>query len=238
MGFGDRRSSNFSQKAANELKNKFFQKGLSLTPKTEQNLLGIPIPGQTTNRAPFLFMPQIPTFEGGSLTPGATIFPGKLGKAIQFIQNIVNLLQQFPLALEVPPTTVDYRYTKNKNVEPTMAGYVEWHWGEQVDTISASMSTGVFMNADTGLAEGPDRRVTFSYINYENLLRLYKNNGAFYDGFGKVMIFSGLFLINDIGIFNGYFIDFSVTETGNKPFNFNLTWTFKVKSVTHLFVNF
>lgn len=229
MSYNERRSRNTQLIGENQLKEKFLNvrgKGLSaLHPAEKSGFVGNFLP----NRSPFIFIPRIPSFAGPSLPGPASV--------IESIQRIYNILQQFPLALEVPPQSVSYNYDKRKNVEVTLSGYVEWHWGDNLDSIQANMTTGVFLNPQTGLADGPDRRASYSYINYENLLGIYQNNGAFYDSFGKVMLFSGLSLINDMGIFQGFFESFSVNEVATNPFNFKVSWAFKVEKVIHLFAD-
>lgn len=227
MAYNDRQQQNLAQRAQNEVLDKTLKRGESLLHPADRTLVSNV---NFKTRTPFLFLPQIARFEGLSNSAGT-------GNILEKIQQFLNVLQQFPLALDVPPSTVQYNYTKKKSERRTNAGWVEWHWGEQLDEISANGSTGAFINSETGLAEGPDRRASFSYVNYENLLRLYKNNGAIYDAFGKVMVFSGLFLVNDIGVFSGFFDQMSVRESGDQPYRFSLNWSFKVKSVIHFFTN-
>lgn len=225
MSFDNRQQQNLSQRASNEVLDKTLRKGPSLLhPKDKTLISNVDL----KSRTPFLFFPQISNFQAGTN-----------GSILSRVREFLNVLSQFPLSLEVPPQSISYEFVKQKSApERTLSGWVEWHWGEQIDTISAQMSTGAFINIETGLAEGPDRRASYSYINYENLIRLYKNNGAIYDDFGKVMLFSGLFLINDLGVFSGYFNNLNVTESGDQPFRFNVSWSFRVKSVIHFFTNF
>ena len=220
--FEERSGSNAAQQAENQFQDKILSKGLTLQNPRDAGLI---LPA----RAPWLFLPILSTFTTKS-SDGPT-------DLIDEIQRFLDLLEQLPLSLNVPPQTVSYRYAKSTTTQETLSGFVQWHWGDELDTVDVSAATGSFINKDTGLAVGRDRRATYSYVNFDNLLSLYRNNGAIYDSFGKVVVFNGLTMINDLGVYTGYFKNFSWTETSNAPYNLSFNFSFRVERVVHIFAD-
>ena len=116
----------------------------------------------------------------------------------------------------------------------TKGGWVEQHWGEEMDEISAAQSTGAFMNPVLGLTgEALLRRDSIGYDKFLDLVELYRNNGSVYDLSGKIL-FQGRIIINYASHlkskrFEGYFLNLSVNEIAEKPFAFELSWSFKVE---------
>jgi len=222
MAYNDRTDVNADQKIQNEIKVKSLKRGLTLLPSNESDFPPF--------RWPFMFIPVNVT------VPPYNELPSNIPQAFN---TLLSVLDKLPLVLEVPPESIDYTYRKKIQTVQTLAGWVEYHWGDELDIISARGSTGGFINLEAGMSEGIDRRVTFSYILYERLLSLYKNNGAIYsDANGRVSAFSGLRLINDFGIFTGYFNSFNVTESAERPYRFQIDWSFTVEKTLHLFITF
>lgn len=157
------------------------------------------------------------------------------------------------LAMHINPTTFDESFTKSKNIVPTYGGFVEFIWQDELDSISASASTGGFLNPNVGLTSGSDiekntlafqsssnigkvgRHNSIAWERQEDLLDVFHNNGMIYDGRGVPRIRGRIRCIYDRGIYTGHFESFDVTETDEKAFSFDLSWTFKVESVEYTF---
>lgn len=149
------------------------------------------------------------------------------------------------LALHTNPVSLTESMTKNKNIVMTYGGFVEFVWPDELDSISASHSTGAFLgpegliNGSDGLSvpsrKSPDAKKTIAWERFQDLLDLFRNNGIIYDGAGKPILRGQVLMIYDRGIFQGYFSTFSVTESDDAPFSMNLDWEFKVEKVIYKF---
>jgi hypothetical protein len=155
------------------------------------------------------------------------------------------------LAMHVNPGQLEEGFHKSKVVAMTRGGFVEWNWPDELDSLSASATTGAFLGPDTGLTSGSDgkgstitgstrrgsagRQGTMAWERQEDLLDLFHNNGAVYDGNGQPVIRGRVMLIYDRGIFLGHFTNFDVKETDDKAFSFQLDWEFKIEETIYSF---
>jgi hypothetical protein len=142
------------------------------------------------------------------------------------------------LVLHVNPTTMKFSYTKQIERIQTKGGYVEQHWGEGPGTMSLEMATGGFMRLYSGLSNitggpfamdlGGTRRETIAYDKYLDMLALFHSNGSVYDTEGNI-VFQGIIkVIFDEGVHLGWFNSFSVSESSQKPYQFDLSGEFQV----------
>jgi hypothetical protein len=138
------------------------------------------------------------------------------------------LLLPHALVLHVNPSSL--QESNNKKIEriQTRGGWVEQHWGDDLVELSASGSTGAFLNIYTGLASVLRQR-TIAWDRYRDLHDLYLNNAAVHDPSGAIVLQGHIMLIYDRGTYLGNFRSFEVEETDESPFTFNLNWTFKVE---------
>lgn len=148
------------------------------------------------------------------------------------------LPEGYKLVLHVNPRTMSINNEKTIERIQTKGGFVEQHWGEGARTIDFNMATGGFMRLYSGLSNitggtgsldvGGTRRETIAYDKYLDLLALFHSNGGIYDMTGK-LVFQGIIQITfDGGIFQGYFSGFSITESAEKPYAFEITTQFTV----------
>lgn len=134
----------------------------------------------------------------------------------------------FPyMVMHMNPSSWEESYTKLITRQATRGGFLEQHWGEELDSITASGSSGMFVSVASGLS-ALNRKATIGYRKYLDLVALYKNNGLVYDQRGNVVLKGGLNLHFDSNIYNGYFENLTVTESADNPYTFELSWTFKV----------
>lgn len=142
------------------------------------------------------------------------------------------------MVLHVNPKTMAFSYNKVIERMNTKGGFVEQHWGEGIDSIDFNIATGGFMRLYSGLSNvtgGPgayptegNRRETIAYDKYLDLLALFFNNGSIYDLNGKVVFQGALKVTFDGGIYIGWFSNFNVSETSQRPYQFELTANFTV----------
>lgn len=141
--------------------------------------------------------------------------------------NNRRLLLPHALVLHVNPSSFSENSTQRVERIQTRGGYVEQHWGEDLTELQASGSTGAFMNVRTGLASVV-RQNTIAWDRFQDLYDLYHNNGSLYDPSSTVVLQGNVMLMYDRGTYLGVFTSFSIEETADTPFVFNLSWNFKV----------
>jgi len=154
-------------------------------------------------------------------------------------------LYDVALALHINPNSVEERMSKVKNVTMTYGGFVEYHWPDELDSISASASTGAFIAPKVGLTSArpglsvsgyePGRSSTIAYERFQDLLDLFHSNGMVYDSKGIPAIRGRVICIYDRGVFGGFFSTFEVAEEEENPFQFKLNWEFKVERLIYKF---
>ncbi|MFA5732781.1 MAG: hypothetical protein WC934_12360, partial [Acidithiobacillus sp.] len=135
-----------------------------------------------------------------------------------------------PIQMYVNPQSMSKSLSQIKTTKRTIGGFVEYYWGEQLDTISCSASTGIFISKIKGLTI-VDRRRTSAFITFKKLLDMYKNNGATYDIDGIVRSVGTVKMLYDGETYNGYFVDFKYEESADKPFEITFDFTFKVRDL-------
>ena len=162
--------------------------------------------------------------------------PDRVPIVFGLMNPLGDIISDFMLTCQVNPSSFDERMTKKIERIQTKGGWVEQHWGEEMDEISASQSTGAFINVQSGLTgEAYYQRNTIAFDKFKDLLELYRNNGNVYDSTGDT-IFQGSVVINYATAeriekhYIGRFNNFTYNITVDKPWLYELTWTFKVHS--------
>jgi hypothetical protein len=179
---------------------------------------------------PYRPNPALKDVFGGGVNPN--------GKPFLFTvtePNSLNPLHNTVLALHCNPESVTETYTKSKSEVATYGGFIEWHWTDDLDNVSASGSSGAFFHNEYGLVGTSKRHETIAYERFRSLLDIFRMNGVVYDGAGKPMIRGRVVMIFDRGIFYGHFNSFDVDESVDNPFSFKLSWDFKVEKVINFF---
>jgi len=140
------------------------------------------------------------------------------------------------MVLHVNPQSMSFSYAKVIERIQTKGGFVEQHWGEGARAIDFSGVTGGFKRLYSGLSNvtgggydtGGTRRDTIAYDKYLDLLALFHNNGSVYDNTGEIA-FQGIIKMSfDGGVYYGWFQNFNVNESAERPYLFELTTTFTV----------
>lgn len=143
------------------------------------------------------------------------------------IEGLPESLRVPDLMMSINPKNLSSKYTQLINRKRTFGGFIEEHWGEQLDSLSASGETGSFFGP-LGLTNA-NRRDTEEYEKFEQLLSMYRNNGSIYDTRSGKIVAQGSIVMNyDSCIYDGYFDNFSVTDSADKPFSLSYNFSFKV----------
>lgn len=138
-----------------------------------------------------------------------------------------------PLPMLINPSSLERSSAKIITTQKTRNAWVEYHWGDELDTLSASGSTGSFVLPIAGLASGSktplSRNLTVSHLNFMNIFDIYRSNGAVYDDYGAIVRHGNIRMFYDLTQYVGYFTEFSYAESDQNPYRFNITFTFKVQ---------
>lgn len=174
---------------------------------------------------PILHEPGLPEYPHP-----ATKRRGRIPMAFQVTSPFSRLKALLPHALVLHVNPSSFQLTHQKVVEriQTRGGWVEQHWGDQLDEVRCEGSTGAFMNIYTGLASVLRQR-TIAWDRFRDLHDLYRNNGSVYDPSGSIVLQGQIMLMYDRGVYTGTFRTFEFEETADSPFAFRLSWAFKVE---------
>ncbi len=149
----------------------------------------------------------------------------------------IQRLESIPaLAFTVPPKEISLKMSKilfDGNL--TQGGFQIEHWGEALDVLSVSGSTGGFYSVvrQTGCGglNHQLRRGSRAFQEFMALVTAFKNNGYVYHTLsgngGQVNLPAALIQIQmGVHTFIGRFDEFSFTETEDKPFSLDYSFTF------------
>jgi len=137
-----------------------------------------------------------------------------------------------PLYMQINPHTFNQSFQKKIHRYTTFIAFIEEYWGDELDTISCSNSTGGFvLEPEDGIDHLTvcDRTKTISYFKFQDILDLYRNNGNVYDSTGRIVKKGNILLSFDVGVYYGYFENFNYTEDAESPYKFNFDFVFKVE---------
>lgn len=163
----------------------------------------------------------------------AADFDGQVPLLFQIVSpDMETLLLPEAIYLHINPSSLDFSYTKNIERFPTMGGYVEQHFGEELTEVSADQSTGAFVNVERGLTASK-RRDTIAHRKMEQLFSIFENNGVVYDDRGQPQFRGRIRMIWGGGIYDGSFRSFDISEKAENPFQFSLSWDFTVEEEAH-----
>lgn len=143
--------------------------------------------------------------------------------------DLTTLLLPEALYLHVNPANLTPTFAEDVQRIQTKGGWVEQHWGQVLTDLSASGSSGAFLNVYTGLTSGPSRRETIAYEKVMQLKELYHNNASIYNTRGDIVLQGQIRLTYSGGIFDGHFTSFTLKEDAETPFSFSVDWSFKVE---------
>jgi len=134
------------------------------------------------------------------------------------------------LVMHVNPRSLSIKYSRRVERIQTRGGFVEQHWGDDTIGIDLEAATGGFMRLYSGLSNvtspattGGSRRETLAYDSYLDILALFHNNGSVYDIEGQIALKGIIKLTFDAGVYLGWFNSFTVTESADQPYQFNLS---------------
>lgn len=163
---------------------------------------------------------------------GQSVLSGEIAnkKAIIWqIQGLPERLSVPDLTMKINPRNLDSSYAQLINRKRTLGGFIEEHWGEQLDSLSASGTTGEFFG-NFGLTNTM-RRDTEMFQKFEEFVTIYRNNGSVYDSRSGQVVAQGFVIMNyDSGIYHGFFESFTINESDQKPYCLDYDFSFKITS--------
>lgn len=132
------------------------------------------------------------------------------------------------LVMHVNPSSLSIASTKKIERVQTLGGVVEFHWGDDLDTISADGATGAFLNIQTGLTSF-DARQTIAHSRFRSLVELYHHDGSIYDPYGTIVLQGNIMMMWDRGVYVGSFRNLSYEVSDGAPYSMTYSFTFKVE---------
>jgi hypothetical protein len=155
------------------------------------------------------------------------VIPFKIG-----IENLVDTSNRrvfIPvIQFHINPTSINFQYKKIITRQRTRGGWIEEHWGDELDVVNIEASTGSFLSLETGL-NVTRRHETLSMINFQEILAIYKNNACVYDNLGNIVNQGDVFIEYDTYKLFGQFQSFNWDETIDNPFRYVFNFAFEVK---------
>ena len=179
------------------------------------------------------------------------ITPDTNKKNVQIVQAI---------KLQINPGSISMNLSKIINRTRSMTGWVEYHWGEELDTITLQGSTAALIydpaqvtttvsttgvpissRESAGLAVS-NRQDSLTYKQFRNIVRVLSINGLVYNdpvqntpsaGFITKRYYMGLSY--DYALYKGYIESIDIQENEENPYRFIYTITFKSEITEYTF---
>jgi len=153
--------------------------------------------------------------------------------SFNIVEDYINPTVELPtLYMDINPATFDQSFKKKINRYQTFSAFIEEFWGEELDVINCSGSTGGFLLFEDSTQSGLTalaRNYTPAYAKFKDLLDLYRNNGNIYDEDGVVIKKGNIIMNFDVSRYIGHFQSFNYTEDANIPFRFTFDFIFNVE---------
>jgi len=166
----------------------------------------------------------------GQPFPTGPVKPGVVPNPKMIIWEVTGIAEQLEipdLAMAINPRNLSSKYSQLINRKRTIGGFIEEHWGEQLDDLSASGITASFIG-ERGLTNYA-RRDTDAFREFMEFVDIYRNNGSIYDTKTGQIVAQGSIVMNyDGSVFHGYFENFTIRETAVKQYDLEYDFTFKV----------
>lgn len=131
------------------------------------------------------------------------------------------------ITLHISPTNLDFQYRKIITRTRTRGGWIEQHWGEELDVVSVTASTGTFQILGTGLTVA-QRHESIARINFQEIFDIYKNNACVYDDGGNIISQGDAYIEYDTWKLSGQFMSFNYTEAAEQPYKWDFSFDFEV----------
>lgn len=168
---------------------------------------------------------------------GSSDLQGRIPLLFQVLSvDYETLLLPEAMFLHVNPKSLQFSHTNVVERFQTLGGMQEQHFGSSMTEIRADVTTGAFINVESGLAVS-NRRDTIAHEKFQHLLQLFHNNGLVHDTDGTVQYRGRIRMMFEGGIYDGSFRDFTASESSSNPFQFTASFSFKVeKEATSVFI--
>lgn len=148
----------------------------------------------------------------------------------------VRRLAPYSLIFHVNPSNFDRSFKKTVDREQTRGGWVEFHGGDELDTINVSGVTSAFVDSGGRLVDiSQGRYKSEGWKEYNEFVNLFRNNGSRFDLRGQIYQVGQVVLSYDTGIYLGLFESLNITESADKPFSYDYDFSFVVESTLYRF---
>lgn len=133
------------------------------------------------------------------------------------------------LRFKVNPNSFDRAHKKTVNREQTRGGWVEYHGGDELDIINVSGVTDAFFTTDLGMLNiKQGRKLSHGWNDMNAILSLFRSNGSKFDRRGMIYEANKVLLSYDVGKYYGLFESLTVTESTEKPYSFDYSFTYVI----------
>jgi len=159
-------------------------------------------------------------------------------KNIDTLARIVLGNEQIPFF--VNPSSISYSFRQKTTRRKSRAGWIEEHWGEELDTLTVEAVSGGFKSDSYGYGGILNVRTTAegdevpAFTRLEQIIQAYRDNGltitnSFPSDFNPVQFHF------DKYIYYGFFESLNLDDTVERPFMMSFSFTFKVLGTDVLF---
>jgi len=162
--------------------------------------------------------------------------PSSVTDILTFTINVINLTDPTTdidiyvptITMHVNPIEMDLTYKKLIHRYRTRGGWIEEHWGEELDKMAVTGSTGSFLHSQYGLNVS-NRYETLAMVNFQEVLAVYRNNACFYDDSGNIIAQGDILIEFDNFKYIGQFANFNWDEDADNPYRFTFNFNYEVR---------
>jgi len=130
------------------------------------------------------------------------------------------------LVMDINPKELSISYKKIINRTRTYGGFIEEHWGDDIDALTGSGKTAMFFSGDGLTVE--NRRQSEALNTFLDLLGIYQNNGAQTDNNNRIVKVGRVRMDFDNKLYDGFFESFTFNELAEEPFVLSYDFSFKI----------
>jgi hypothetical protein len=137
----------------------------------------------------------------------------------------------------VNPSSISFAYRQKISRKKSRAGWIEEHWGEELDTLTVEAVSGGFKSESYGygghIATRKSGEVP-AFQRLESIVQAYRDNGLSITG-SFPSEFLPIQFHFDKYIYYGFFESLNLDESADRPFMMSFSFTFKVLGTDVIF---
>lgn len=137
---------------------------------------------------------------------------------------------QYVIKMHIPPEELNFNYNQQLTKNKVRNGWNIESWGEDLVTIEASGSSGIFYISDLGITR-LNAPQSYGYRELMEVLQFYRNNGMSYDPVsGTIYVIGEVIIAYDGKEYSGSFDSFDIRESVDNPYRFTYQFTFVART--------